>query len=98
MFIQGADCQYGMIDDMAEKTPIRWEEEIKMTRIAIDKINQMKPKPKFFAVCGDLVHAFPGIVLCMHLNSQDLLYIIETCLHYVDSDVDSSINSVCKIQ
>ncbi|XP_071832376.1 serine/threonine-protein phosphatase CPPED1-like [Apostichopus japonicus] len=60
MFIQGADCQYGMIDDMAEKTPIRWEEEIKMTRIAIDKINQMKPKPKFFAVCGDLVHAFPG--------------------------------------
>lgn len=60
IFIQGADCQYGMIDDMAEKSPIGWQEEIRLTRIAVDRINQMKPKPKFFVVCGDLVHAFPG--------------------------------------
>lgn len=59
IFIQGADCQYGMIDDMAEKSPIGWQEEIRLTRIAVDRINQMKPKPKFFVVCGDLVHAFP---------------------------------------
>lgn len=60
IFIQGADPQYGMIDDMAERSPNTWKEEIQLTRIAVDRINQMKPKPKFFVVCGDLVHAFQG--------------------------------------
>lgn len=59
-FIQGADPQYGMIDDMANKTPITWKAEIELTRKAVAAINKMNPKPKFFVVCGDLVHAFPG--------------------------------------
>lgn len=59
-FIQGADPQYGMIDDMAEKKPLRWQTEIELTRKAVVAINAMNPKPKFFVVCGDLVHAMPG--------------------------------------
>ncbi|XP_041468404.1 serine/threonine-protein phosphatase CPPED1-like [Lytechinus variegatus] len=58
-FIQGADPQYGMIDDMSGKKPITWQAEIELTRKAIAAINRMKPKPKFFVVCGDLVHAMP---------------------------------------
>ncbi|XP_072167259.1 serine/threonine-protein phosphatase CPPED1-like [Diadema setosum] len=58
-FIQGADPQYGMIDDMAEKSPIGWATEIELTRKAVAAINTMEPKPKFFVLCGDLVHAMP---------------------------------------
>ncbi|XP_074988858.1 serine/threonine-protein phosphatase CPPED1 isoform X2 [Caretta caretta] len=37
-----------------------WEEEIKLTEQAVQAINQLNPKPKFFVLCGDLIHGMPG--------------------------------------
>ncbi|XP_042293160.1 serine/threonine-protein phosphatase CPPED1 isoform X2 [Sceloporus undulatus] len=37
-----------------------WEEELKLTQQAVGAINQLNPKPKFFVLCGDLVHGMPG--------------------------------------
>ncbi|GIY04312.1 hypothetical protein CDAR_617431 [Caerostris darwini] len=59
-FIQGADTQFGMISTFERDSNTGWEEEIRLTKKAIQLINTMTPKPKFFIVCGDLIHAFPG--------------------------------------
>ncbi|XP_030068680.1 serine/threonine-protein phosphatase CPPED1 isoform X2 [Microcaecilia unicolor] len=37
-----------------------WEQEIRLTEEAVQAINKLNPKPKFFVLCGDLVHAMPG--------------------------------------
>lgn len=37
-----------------------WEEEIKLTEQAVQAINKLNPKPKFFVLCGDLIHGMPG--------------------------------------
>lgn len=68
-FIQAADTQFGLIDHWAGN-PVEtrtWEEEIRLTKIAIQHANKMNPKPKFFVVCGDLINAFPGK---MHREAQ----------------------------
>ena len=60
-FVCGADPQFGMIDNYIRKIENGgWEEEIKLCREIIQKINVMQPKPRFFVVCGDLVDAMPG--------------------------------------
>ncbi|GIY75737.1 hypothetical protein CDAR_451641 [Caerostris darwini] len=58
-FIQGADPQFGMIH-FYDSSKNAWDEEMRLTRKAIQLINNMKPKPKFFVVCGDLTHDFQG--------------------------------------
>lgn len=50
-----------------------WEEEIRLTEEAVEAINKMCPKPKFFALCGDLVHSMPG-------RQDPLLVTITSCL------------------
>lgn len=63
-FIQAADTQFGMIEDYVKKKENPgWQEEIVLTKKAIKAVNQMTPKPRFFIVCGDLIHAFPGTAL-----------------------------------
>ncbi|GIY97863.1 hypothetical protein CEXT_627511 [Caerostris extrusa] len=52
-FIQGADPQFGMIH-FYDSSKNAWDEEMRLTSKAIQLINNMKPKPKFFVVCGDL--------------------------------------------
>lgn len=37
-----------------------WEEEKRLAKICVEKINAMNPKPKFFVICGDLTDAMPG--------------------------------------
>lgn len=37
-----------------------WGQEIRLTEQAVEAINKLNPKPKFFVLCGDLVHAMPG--------------------------------------
>lgn len=60
-FIQAADTQFGMIESYIEKKEIpNWDEEIRLTKLAVKAANAMSPKPKFFIVCGDLVDAMPG--------------------------------------
>lgn len=60
MFVVGTDPQYGMIDTMAGKKDIGWDQEVELTRKAIQAVNAMAPRPKFFVVCGDLVQCTPG--------------------------------------
>ncbi|ELW67658.1 Calcineurin-like phosphoesterase domain-containing protein 1 [Tupaia chinensis] len=37
-----------------------WGQEIRLTEQAVEAINKLNPKPKFFVLCGDLIHAMPG--------------------------------------
>ncbi|KAH9365071.1 hypothetical protein HPB48_010517 [Haemaphysalis longicornis] len=60
-FIQAADTQFGMTESYLEKKPDpRWDKEIALTEKAVEAVNRMDPKPRFFIVCGDLVDAMPG--------------------------------------
>jgi len=61
-FIQAADTQFGLIDDWAN-VPVEkqtWDEDIRLTELAIKHANTLNPKPKFFIVCGDMINAGPG--------------------------------------
>ena len=62
IFIQAADTQFGLIDQ--DKTGSLetniWDKEVALTKIAIEKANQLVPRPQFFIVCGDLVNAYPS--------------------------------------
>ncbi|XP_072204922.1 serine/threonine-protein phosphatase CPPED1 [Excalfactoria chinensis] len=63
-FIQGADPQFGLIKAWAVGNTgsgdDEWGEEIKLTEQAVQAINKLNPKPKFFVLCGDLIHGMPG--------------------------------------
>ncbi|KFM81499.1 Calcineurin-like phosphoesterase domain-containing protein 1, partial [Stegodyphus mimosarum] len=60
-FIQGADTQFGMIDTYIKHLPNpTWDKEIDLAKEAIEAINAMSPRPRFFIVCGDLIDAMPG--------------------------------------
>lgn len=64
VFVQAADTQFGLIDNWAgnpSETRV-WDDEIRLTKQAIENANKMEPKPKFFIVCGDLVDDGPGQV------------------------------------
>lgn len=37
-----------------------WKEEIQLTEAAVNQWNNMKPKPKFVVISGDLVNEFPS--------------------------------------
>ncbi|XP_075292813.1 serine/threonine-protein phosphatase CPPED1 isoform X3 [Opisthocomus hoazin] len=37
-----------------------WGEEIKLAEQAVQAVNKLNPKPKFFVLCGDLIHGMPG--------------------------------------
>ncbi|XP_057307884.1 serine/threonine-protein phosphatase CPPED1-like [Hydractinia symbiolongicarpus] len=70
VFIQAADTQFGLIDNWAGN-PIEtrnWDEEIKLTKQAINLVNKMSPRPKFFVVSGDLIDAMPRT---MHRAAQE---------------------------
>ncbi|XP_021929548.1 serine/threonine-protein phosphatase CPPED1-like isoform X2 [Zootermopsis nevadensis] len=59
-FVQGADLQMGMIQSYLEKNPVPgWKKEIELGERAVAIVNQMRPRPKFFVICGDLCDAFP---------------------------------------
>lgn len=65
-FIQAADTQFGLIEDWAgvplEKQ--KWDEDIRLTKLAITHANNLRPRPKFFIVCGDMINA--GVYLYSH--------------------------------
>ncbi|XP_073447265.1 serine/threonine-protein phosphatase CPPED1 isoform X4 [Aquarana catesbeiana] len=37
-----------------------WDDEVRLTEKAVEAINNLEPKPKFFVLCGDLVHSMPA--------------------------------------
>ncbi|XP_032559340.1 serine/threonine-protein phosphatase CPPED1 isoform X2 [Chiroxiphia lanceolata] len=63
-FIQGADPQFGLMKAWTcgdtDNGDDEWGEEIKLAEQAVQAINKLNPKPKFFVLCGDLVHGMPG--------------------------------------
>uniref|UniRef100_A0A8C6ZS19 Calcineurin like phosphoesterase domain containing 1 n=1 Tax=Nothoprocta perdicaria TaxID=30464 RepID=A0A8C6ZS19_NOTPE len=64
-FIQGADPQFGLMKAWAigdcGNGGDEWGEEIKLTEQAVQAVNKLTPKPKFFVLCGDLIHGMPGV-------------------------------------
>lgn len=72
-FIQAADTQFGMIESYLEKKPNpQWDKEIALTEKAVEAVNRMEPKPRFFVVCGDLVDAMPGEYALEHCGDKRL--------------------------
>ncbi|XP_054991608.1 serine/threonine-protein phosphatase CPPED1 [Sorex araneus] len=64
-FIQGADPQFGLTKAWTtgdcEHGGDEWAEEIRLTEQAVRIVNALQPRPRFFVLCGDLVHAMPGM-------------------------------------
>uniref|UniRef100_A0A3Q1FCN2 Serine/threonine-protein phosphatase CPPED1 n=1 Tax=Acanthochromis polyacanthus TaxID=80966 RepID=A0A3Q1FCN2_9TELE len=62
-FIQAADPQLGLMkawrDGDSDNGGEEWAEEVELTKQAVEAVNQLRPRPKFMVLCGDLVHAMP---------------------------------------
>ncbi|KAL6060160.1 hypothetical protein STEG23_004049, partial [Scotinomys teguina] len=62
-FIQGADPQFGLMKAWStgdcDNGGDEWGQEMRLTEQAVEAINKLNPKPKFFVLCGDLIHAMP---------------------------------------
>ncbi|XP_030630065.1 serine/threonine-protein phosphatase CPPED1 [Chanos chanos] len=63
-FVQGADPQLGLIKAWraggGDEGGDEWDEEVRLTKKAVQAINALNPRPRFVVLCGDLVHAMPG--------------------------------------
>lgn len=63
-FIQGADPQFGLMKAWStgdcDSGGDEWGQEIRLTEQAVQAVNKLNPKPRFFVLCGDLIHAMPG--------------------------------------
>lgn len=63
-FILATDPQLGLMkawkDGDTESGGDVWEEEVELTKRAVEAVNQLRPRPKFMVLCGDMVHALPG--------------------------------------
>ncbi|XP_034716615.1 serine/threonine-protein phosphatase CPPED1 [Etheostoma cragini] len=62
-FIQAADPQLGLMKAWREGDcdggGDEWAEEVELTKKAVEAVNQLRPRPRFMVLCGDLVHAMP---------------------------------------
>lgn len=63
-FIQAADPQLGLMKAWrvgdCDGGGDEWAEEVELTKQAVEAVNQLRPRPRFMVLCGDLVHAMPG--------------------------------------
>lgn len=48
-----------------------WTEETRLAKLAVEKVNQLEPKPRFFVICGDLTNEFPTGLIFL----QDFIYL-----------------------
>lgn len=89
-FVIGADPQFGFfhmkhsIEYPDAKKKCTWEDEIKLTEIAVQKINKLNPKPKFFIVCGDLTNEYPE---CNAQIKSEQIASFKKIFSQVDSDI-----------
>ncbi|TKC43784.1 hypothetical protein EI555_001469 [Monodon monoceros] len=65
-FSSGADPQFGLMKAWStgdcDSGGDEWKQEIRLTEQAVQAISKLSPKPKFFVLCGDLVHAMPALI------------------------------------
>ncbi|XP_007544450.1 serine/threonine-protein phosphatase CPPED1 [Poecilia formosa] len=63
-FVQAADPQLGLMKSWRIGDKVgggdEWEEEVVLTKQAVAGVNQLRPRPRFMVLCGDLVNAMPG--------------------------------------
>ncbi|XP_032248061.1 serine/threonine-protein phosphatase CPPED1 isoform X1 [Phoca vitulina] len=85
-FIQGADPQFGLMKAWStgdsDSGGDEWGQEIRLTEQAVEAINKLKPKPRFFVLCGDLIHAMPGMPWRKEQTAD-----LQRVLSRVDSDI-----------
>ncbi|XP_004401289.1 PREDICTED: calcineurin-like phosphoesterase domain-containing protein 1 isoform 1 [Odobenus rosmarus divergens] len=85
-FIQGADPQFGLMKAWStgdsDSGGDEWGQEIRLTEQAVEAINKLKPKPRFFVLCGDLIHAMPGMPWRKEQTAD-----LQRVLARVDSDI-----------
>uniref|UniRef100_A0A3Q0RLG5 Calcineurin-like phosphoesterase domain-containing protein n=1 Tax=Amphilophus citrinellus TaxID=61819 RepID=A0A3Q0RLG5_AMPCI len=76
-FIQAADPQLGLMkawrDGDCDGGGDEWAEEVELTKQALEAVNQLRPKPRFMVLCGDLVHAMPGTGRAQQRNMLHLI-------------------------
>nr|KAF6440239.1 calcineurin like phosphoesterase domain containing 1 [Rousettus aegyptiacus] len=64
-FIQGTDPQFGLMKAWSigdcDNSGDEWGQEVRLTEQAVQAVNKLNPKPRFFVLCGDLIHAMPGM-------------------------------------
>ncbi|XP_026861905.2 serine/threonine-protein phosphatase CPPED1 isoform X1 [Electrophorus electricus] len=62
-FIQAADPQLGLMKAWrvgdCDGGGDEWTEEVRLTQQAVRAVNELRPRPRFVALCGDLIHAMP---------------------------------------
>lgn len=58
-FVIVADVQFGYIKPPVKRDSKDWKIEMDKAIFAIDKINNLSPRPQFLVVCGDLVNEMP---------------------------------------
>nr|XP_060504516.1 serine/threonine-protein phosphatase CPPED1 isoform X2 [Panthera onca] len=85
-FIQGADPQFGLMKAWStgncDSGGDEWGQEIRLTEQAVQAVNKLKPRPRFFVLCGDLIHAMPGTPWRKEQTAD-----LQQVLARVDSDI-----------
>jgi len=66
---------------------------------AIDKVNNLSPRPQFLVICGDLVDAMPNSQLCRIYHIPIVFcYSIETFIIHVSVDTELHQSQVIAFQ
>ncbi|XP_058568070.1 serine/threonine-protein phosphatase CPPED1 isoform X2 [Neofelis nebulosa] len=85
-FIQGTDPQFGLMKAWStgncDSGGDEWGQEIRLTEQAVQAVNKLKPRPRFFVLCGDLIHAMPGTPWRKEQTAD-----LQRVLARVDSDI-----------
>lgn len=69
-FVQGSNPQFGSMSAYNKGILTDWTEEMRLAKLAVEKVNQLEPKPSFFVICGDLTNEFPtGAIFLLGFHS-----------------------------
>lgn len=89
-FIQAADTQLGLLDHILNVEDPNWDKEKALCRESIKRINAMRPKPKFYVICGDMLDAFPYRGSSMDIRAKQYADFVD-----IFKSVDPDIKLIC---
>jgi len=87
-FVIAADSQFGYTWPYKERDPKDWKIETDRAICAVDKINNLNPRPQFVVICGDLVNEMPE-------NDTELNELQINEFKQIFSKLHSSISLIC---